>query len=140
VYRCLDLLTHHIITQHAVFNEDAFHLASSSPPPDLDTLLDADPFAATYLFTHGPTNTSRATHGPIAFEHASCGLTASDSAMFGPATFDHTMCGPVAFDRAPHDTVTLGRARVALYLPAPMTRFANLASVYQRHVHHSPSV
>lgn len=50
------------------------------------------------------------------------------------------MCGPVAFDRAPHDTVTLGCARVALYLPVPMTRFANLASVYQRRVHYSPSV
>jgi hypothetical protein len=42
-YRCLDLASHHIIvSRHVVFDEDAFPLAGSSPPPDLDSLLESD--------------------------------------------------------------------------------------------------
>jgi hypothetical protein len=43
-YRCIDLLSHCIlISRHVVFDEDVFPLAGSSPPTDLDSLLESDP-------------------------------------------------------------------------------------------------
>jgi hypothetical protein len=43
-YRCLDLITNHIlISRYFIFDEDVFLLAGSSPPIDLDSLLDFDP-------------------------------------------------------------------------------------------------
>jgi hypothetical protein len=44
-YRCLDLVSHRIIiiSRHVVFDEDVFPLAGSSPPIDLDSLLESDP-------------------------------------------------------------------------------------------------
>jgi hypothetical protein len=43
-YRCLDLTSHRIIiSRHVVFDEDVFPLAGSSPPTDLDSLLESDP-------------------------------------------------------------------------------------------------
>jgi hypothetical protein len=42
-YRCLDLASHCIIiSRHVVFDEDEFPLASSSPPTDLNSLLEFD--------------------------------------------------------------------------------------------------
>jgi hypothetical protein len=43
-YRCLDLTSHRIIiSRHIVFDEDVFPLAGSTPPTDLDSLLESDP-------------------------------------------------------------------------------------------------
>ena len=43
-YRCLDLTSHRIIiSRHVVFDEDVFPLAGSTPPTDLDSLLESDP-------------------------------------------------------------------------------------------------
>jgi hypothetical protein len=43
-YRCLDLISHRIlISRHVLFYEDMFPLAGSSPPTDLDSLLEYDP-------------------------------------------------------------------------------------------------
>jgi hypothetical protein len=44
-YRCLDLASHCIIviSRHVIFDEDVFSLAGSSPPIDLDSLLETDP-------------------------------------------------------------------------------------------------
>jgi hypothetical protein len=43
-YRCLDLTSHCIIiSRHVVFDEDVFPLAGSTPPIDLDSLLESDP-------------------------------------------------------------------------------------------------
>jgi hypothetical protein len=43
-YHCLDLVSHRIlISRHVVFDEDMFPLAGSSPPTDLDSLLESDP-------------------------------------------------------------------------------------------------
>jgi hypothetical protein len=43
-YRCLDLNSHRIIiSRHVVFDEDVFPLAGSTPPTDLDSLLESDP-------------------------------------------------------------------------------------------------
>jgi hypothetical protein len=42
-YRCLDLTSHRIIiSRHVVFDEDVFPLAGSTPPTDLDSLLESD--------------------------------------------------------------------------------------------------
>jgi hypothetical protein len=42
-YRCLDLATHCIlISRHVVFYEYVFSLTGSSPPTDLDSLLESD--------------------------------------------------------------------------------------------------
>jgi hypothetical protein len=42
-YHCLDLVSHRIIiSHHVVFDEDVFPLAGSSPPTDLDSLLEYD--------------------------------------------------------------------------------------------------
>jgi hypothetical protein len=43
-YQCLDLTSHRIIiSRHVVFDEDVFPLAGSTPPTDLDSLLESDP-------------------------------------------------------------------------------------------------
>jgi hypothetical protein len=43
-YRCLDLASHRIIiSRHVVVDEDVFPLVGSSPPTDLDSLLESDP-------------------------------------------------------------------------------------------------
>jgi hypothetical protein len=43
-YRCLDLASHCIlISRHVVFDKNVFPLASSSPPTDLDALIESDP-------------------------------------------------------------------------------------------------
>jgi hypothetical protein len=43
-YHCLDLTSHRIIiSRHVVFDEDVFPIAGSSPPTDLDSLLESDP-------------------------------------------------------------------------------------------------
>jgi hypothetical protein len=43
-YRCLDLTSHRIIiSRHVVFDEDVFPLAGSTPPTDLDSLLESNP-------------------------------------------------------------------------------------------------
>jgi hypothetical protein len=42
-YRCLDLVSHRIIIScHVVLDENVFSLAGSSPPIDLDSLLESD--------------------------------------------------------------------------------------------------
>jgi hypothetical protein len=41
-YRCLDLTSRRIISHHVVFDENVFHLADSSPPTNLDSLLESD--------------------------------------------------------------------------------------------------
>jgi hypothetical protein len=42
-YRCLELTSHRIIiSRHVVFDEDVFPLAGSSPPTNLDSLLESD--------------------------------------------------------------------------------------------------
>jgi hypothetical protein len=47
-YRCLDLTSHCIIiSRHVVFDEDVFPLAGSTPPTDLDSLLESDPVPPT---------------------------------------------------------------------------------------------
>jgi hypothetical protein len=43
-YRCPDLTSHRIIiSRHVVFDEDVFPLAGSTPPTDLDSLLESNP-------------------------------------------------------------------------------------------------
>jgi hypothetical protein len=43
-YHYLDLVSHRIIiSRHVVFDEDVFPLAGSSPPTDLDSLLESNP-------------------------------------------------------------------------------------------------
>jgi hypothetical protein len=43
-YHCLDLTSHCIIiSRYVVYDEDVFPLAGSSPPTDLDSLLESDP-------------------------------------------------------------------------------------------------
>jgi hypothetical protein len=43
-YRCLDVASHRIIiSRHVVFDKDMFPLVGSSPPVDLDSLLESDP-------------------------------------------------------------------------------------------------
>jgi hypothetical protein len=43
-YHCLDLISHYILlSRHIVFDEDVFLLAGSSPPIDLDSLIESDP-------------------------------------------------------------------------------------------------
>jgi hypothetical protein len=41
-YRCLDLTSHRIISRHVVFDEDVFPFAGSTPPTDLNSLLESD--------------------------------------------------------------------------------------------------
>jgi hypothetical protein len=43
-YQCLDLTSHRIIiSRHVVFDKDVFPLTGSTPPTDLDSLLEFDP-------------------------------------------------------------------------------------------------
>jgi hypothetical protein len=65
-YRYLDLTTHHVVIfRHVVFDEDVFPLAGSSPPTDLDSLLESDPS------THPPRHLAPC-HRPLAQPHRPC--------------------------------------------------------------------
>jgi hypothetical protein len=70
-YRCLDHTSNRIIiSRHVVFDEDVFPLASSTPPTDLDSLLESDPVPP----THGAP--------PCAFTYTPCGHDATTRAHF----------------------------------------------------------
>jgi hypothetical protein len=80
-YRFLDLVSHRIlIYHHIVFDEDVFPLAGSSPPTDLDSLLESDPIPT-------PPQIPRATCGfdasARAFTCATRGLDTSTRATRG---------------------------------------------------------
>jgi hypothetical protein len=124
-YRCLDIVTHRIlISRHIVFDEDVFPLVGSSPPTNLDSLLEfvspstpvapacfstgSDAIARASTRTTCSPDTSpcvitRATHGSDAYAHAStrtlCGLDAfahvSSCATCVPADPACTTRGPI---------------------------------------------
>jgi hypothetical protein len=84
-YRCLDLLTNHlIVSRHVVFDEDSFPLAASPSLTDLDFLRESGPTIftiGTHLTTAG-TSTSApcrpAPEIPLGFEPLVAPLPASD--------------------------------------------------------------
>jgi hypothetical protein len=114
-YQCLDLTSHRIIiSRHVVFDEDVFPLAGSTPPTDLDSLLESDPVPPT---TGAP---------PCAVTYTSCGHDASARAHFratrGP---DDPACatrGHVDHACATRDTVDPACATRGPVDPACATR------------------
>jgi hypothetical protein len=121
-YRCLNLLTHRIvISRHVVFDEDVFPLASSSPPLDLNSILDIDyvdipclplpssaPCVATLpLAVPSPVTSACTTCCPVAYTMrghiasagAARGPIASAYVIGRPIASAPTACGPVASTR-----------------------------------------
>jgi hypothetical protein len=102
-YRCLDLTSHRIIYHHVIFDEDVFHLAGSTPPTDLDSLLESDPV---------PPPTPDAP--PCAVTRTSCGHDATAHA--------HSRA-----TRGPVDPDSLRRPRARLPLSQPPRRLPTRA-------------
>jgi hypothetical protein len=97
-YRCLDLTFHHIIiSRHVVFDEDVFPLAGSTPPTDLDSLLESDPVPPTPGAPSCAVTCSSYSHDATAHAHFRAMRGAVDPAC---TTRDHVahacaMRGPV---------------------------------------------
>jgi hypothetical protein len=124
-YRCLDLTSHHIIiSRHVVFDEDVFLLAGSTPPTDLDSLLESNPVPPPPVPRLAPLPPPRA-------------------APTTPPTPRATTLIMSAPRTKPSTTPTLRTA--PSILPAPRAasstpaRFANLALVYHRRGHATTS-
>jgi hypothetical protein len=137
-YRCLDLTSHRIIiSRHVVFDEDVFPLAGSTPPTDLDSLLESDPIPPTpgappcavtctscghdaiarahSHATRGPDDPAYATRGPVDHACATRGPVDHACATCGPADHPCVMRGPVdhaSATRGPDDPACATRGPV----------------------------
>jgi hypothetical protein len=125
-YRCLDLTSHRIIiSRHVVFDEDVFPLAGSTPPTDLDSLLESDPVPPTpgtpprahSRATRGPVDHACATRGP---DDPACATHGPDDPACATRGLDDPACatrGPVdhaCATRGPVDPDSLRRPRARL--------------------------
>jgi hypothetical protein len=131
-YRCLDLTSHRIIIScHVIFDEDVFPLAGSTPPIDLDSLLESDPIPppppAPRLAPRAATTTSSA---PRAAPSTPPAPRAAPPTPPAPRAAPSIPPAPRAAQSTPPAT------RVAPSTPA---RFANPALVYHRHDHATTS-
>jgi hypothetical protein len=116
-YRCLDLTSHRIIiSRHVVFDEDVFPLAGSTPPTDLDSLLESDPIPPP----------------PPAPRLAP--LPAPRAATTPPLTISFGAPSILPAPRATPSTTPAPRAA-----PSTLARFANPALVYHRRGHATTS-
>jgi hypothetical protein len=125
-YRCLDLTSHRIISRHVVFDEDMFPAAGSTPPTDLDSLLESDPVpptpgapscAVTCSCGHDATARahSRATRGPVDPTCATRGHVDHACAMRGPidpACATRDPVDPACATRGPVDPACATRGPV----------------------------
>jgi hypothetical protein len=139
-YRCLDLTSHRIIiSRHVVFDEDVFPLAGSTPPTDLDSLLESDPIPlpppaprlaplpAPRVATTPPRTTSSA---PRAAPSTPPAPRAATTIMPAPRAATSTTPAP----RAAPSTPPAPHAA-----PSTPARFANPALVYHRRGHATSS-
>jgi hypothetical protein len=117
-YQCLDLTSHRIIiSHHVVFDKDVFPLAGSTPPTDLDSLLESDPVPPTpgtspctitcnscghdatarahSRATRGPVDPACAPRGHVSHVCATCGPVDHACITRGPDDPACTTCGPV---------------------------------------------
>jgi hypothetical protein len=113
-YRCLDLTSHRIIiSRHVIFDEDVFPLAGSTPPTDLDSLLESDPIPPTFgspscavtCSSCGPHDLFRATRGPVDPACATRG-------PIDPACTTRGPVDPVCATRGPADPACATRGPV----------------------------
>jgi hypothetical protein len=119
-YRCLDLTSHRIIiSRHVVFDEDVFPLAGSTPPTDLDSLLESDSVPP-------PPPAPRLALLPTPRAAATPPLTTSSA----PRAASSTPPAP----RAATSIMPAPRAA-----PSTPARFANPALVYHRRGHATTS-
>jgi hypothetical protein len=149
-YRCLDLTSHRIIiSRHVVFDEDVFPLAGSTPPTDLDSLLESDsvpppppaprlaPLPTPRAAATPPLTTSSA---PRAASSTPPAPRAATSIMPAPRTAPSILPAP----RAAPTILPAPRAAPSI-MPAPRAapstpaRFANPALVYHRRGHATTS-
>jgi hypothetical protein len=88
-YRCLDLTSHRIIIfRHVVFDEDVFPLVGSSPPTDLDSLLESD------LSTHPSPAPRLAPHAPSPLVVSTPPLARLPAARAAPSTLPVPRAAP----------------------------------------------
>jgi hypothetical protein len=150
-YRCLDLASHRIIiSRHVVFDKDVFPLAVSSPPTDLDSLLEFNPVppppqAPRLALLPAPRATSTP---PLAPRPVPCAATSTPP---GPHIAPLTPPAPrVALStppapRAASSTIPAPRAAPSTTLvthatpSTRATRFTDPVVVYHRRGHATPS-
>jgi transposase InsO family protein len=159
-YRCLDLTSHRIIiSRHVIFDEDVFPLAGSTPPTDLDSLLESDPIPPPPLAPRlAPLPAPRAATTPPLTTSSAPRVTpstppaprAATSIMPAPRAAPSTTPVPRAASStppAPHaapSTPSAPRAAPST-TPAPRAapstpaRFANPTLVYHRRGHATTS-
>jgi hypothetical protein len=131
-YRCLDLTSHRIIiSRHVIFDEDVFPLAGSTPPTDLDSLLESDPIPPPPAPRLAPLPAPRAATTPP--------LMTSSTPRAAPSTPPAPRVAPSTppTSRAAPSTTPMPRVAPST-MPAPRaapstpTRFANPTVVYHR--------
>jgi hypothetical protein len=125
-YRCLDLTSHRIIiSRHVIFDEDVFPLAGSTPPTDLDSLLESDPI---------PSPPPAPRLAPLPAPRAA--TTTSSAPRAAPSTPPAPRAAPsiLPAPRAALSTPPTPRAA-----PSTPARFANPALVYHRRGHATTS-
>jgi hypothetical protein len=139
-YRCLDLTSHRIIiSRHVVFDKDVFPLAGSTPPTDLDSLLESDPIPPPPPAPHlAPLPAPRAAPTPP--------LTTSSAPHVAPSTppapraATSIMPAPrTAPSILPAPRVTPSTTPAPRVAPSTPARFANPALVYHRRGHATTS-
>jgi hypothetical protein len=145
-YRCLDLTSHCIIiSRHVIFDEDVFPLAGSTPPTDLDSLLESDPIPPPPLAPRlaslpAPRAATTTSSAPRAAPSTPPMPRAATSIIPAPSVAPSILPVP----RAALLTTPAPRA-APLTPPAPRAapstpaRFANPALVYHRRGHATTS-
>jgi hypothetical protein len=143
-YHCLDLTSQRvIISRHVVFDEAVFPLAGSSPPIDLDSLLEPDPGTtpprlAPFPAPRAPSPPSRVPPSTPLVPHAAPSPTPR-AAPSTPPTPHVALSTPPVPRVAPSTPPT---PRAAPATPAPSTsgaRFVDPALVYHRRGSAPPS-
>jgi hypothetical protein len=152
-YRCLDLTSHRIIiSRHVIFDEDVFPLAGSTPPTDLDSLLESDPIpppppAPRLALFPAPRATTMTSSAPCAALSTTPAPRAASSTPPAPRATPSTPPAPrvarsiLPAPRAAPSTPPAPRAAPSTP-PAPHaapSRFANPALVYHRRGHATTS-
>jgi hypothetical protein len=125
-YQCLALTSHRIIISlHVIFDEDVFPLAGSTPPTDLDSLLESDPI---------PPPPPAPRLAPLPAPRAA--TTTSSTPRVAPSTPPAPRAAPsiLPAPRAAPSTPPAPRAA-----PSTPARFANPVLVYHRRGHATTS-
>jgi hypothetical protein len=127
-YRCLDLTSHRIIiSRHVIFDEDVFPLAGSTPPTDLDSLLESDPTPPRLAPRAATTTSSTPRAAPSTTPVPRAAPSTSPAPRAAPSTPARFANPTLVYHRRDHATTS---APPDSSPPTSAARFADPAVVY----------